>query len=59
MMRFKRVERTIEKLPGWNMLVEDILTAENEPPATPEKDTVIRMKPMLRLVKTAPREDGG
>lgn len=27
MMRFKRVERTIEKLPDWNMLVEGIIDA--------------------------------
>lgn len=58
MMRFKRVERTIERLPGWNMLVEGILEAGNEQPAVPATDTVVRLKPNLRLVKSAPVSDG-
>lgn len=34
LMRFKRTERTINKLPDWNMLIEEILDA------APPKGTV-------------------
>lgn len=60
MMRFKRVERTIAKLPDWNMLVQDVIDAEKEP-HNPEMPTnVVRLpkRPHLRLVKTVTREDG-
>lgn len=58
MMRFKRVERTIEKLPGWNLLVEGIIEAGKEPPEKAVPAEIVRMKPNLRVIKTAPRENG-
>lgn len=60
MMRFKRVERTIEKLPDWSMLVEDVIKAgETMPkPEIPANVVSLPKRPHLRLVKTAPRDDG-
>ena len=60
MMRFKRVERAIEKLPDWNMLVEDVIQAGENPPVLEIPANVVHLpkRPHLRLVKTAPRENG-
>lgn len=60
MMRFKRVERAIEKLPDWNMLVEDIIRAGDEPPKPEIPANVVQLpkRSHLRLVNTAPRENG-
>lgn len=60
MMRFKRVERAIEKLPDWNMLVQDVIDAgeELQKPEIPANVVHLPKRPHLRLVKTVPREDG-
>jgi hypothetical protein len=50
MMRFKRVERTIEKLPDWNLLVEGIIETEKEPVLN--NVIILPKRPHLRLVKT-------
>lgn len=57
-MRFKRVERNMLKLPEYPMLVEALISAAEEKPAVPATDTVVRLKPNLRLVKSAPVSDG-
>ncbi len=57
-MRFKRIERNVLKLPEYPMLVEALISAGNEPPKKPEPAGVVRMKPNLRLVKSAPLENG-
>lgn len=60
MMRFKRVERTIEKLPDWSMLVEDVIAAGEglSKPEIPANVVHLPKRPHLRLVKTVPLKDG-
>lgn len=60
MMRFKRVERAIEKLPDWNMLVQDVIDAGEEPqkPEIPANVVHLPKRSHLRLVKTTPRDGG-
>lgn len=55
MMRFKRVERTVEKLPDCKLRVEEIIEAGKEP-AVPNNVITLPKRPHLRLVKTDANE---